>query len=378
MVPAIMSAILDHRKADWERTVLWWGRFDPNYSRNRVVRRLLVELGLKVKDFHPAFSRLGDLEANLRRLPRPALVWVPCFRQRDLAAASRWASRHGVPLVFDPLISAYDKQVDERGKLAAGSPSAIRLLKSERDLFARADMVLADTPEHAAYFAEVLGVKGEKLAVVFVGAEAGLFHPAPLKEKQEGAPLEVLFYGSFIPLQGPEVVVEAAKRYTGRPVHWTLLGQGPLRQACEEKAKDLKNVSFEDWLPYEKLPARIHEADVLLGVFGTTQKASRVIPNKVYQALACGRAVVTRQANAYPELLKTREISGLLWIPAGDAESLARHIEDLAGDRDKLRRMGKAAAETSAEYFSEDSIRQQLAGALETLMGNMAPDQHAR
>lgn len=349
------------------RTVLWWGRFDPDYSRNRIQRALLQDMGWQVRDFHPVFSGLGDVEARMRRIGDPDLVWVPCFRQRDIEAASRWARRRGVPVLFDPLISAYDKQVDERGKLAPGSPQARKLLAWERDRFARADLVLADTPAHAAYFSETLGVKRERLAVVYVGAEEALFQPAPLREAAMDAPLDVLFYGSFIPLQGAEVVIEAARVYAGRPVRWTLLGQGPLRTLCEEKARGLDNVAFEDWLPYEKLAARIARADILLGVFGTTHKAARVIPNKVYQALACGRTVVTQPAEAYPESLRIQEGSGLVWSPAGDPHALARHVADLATNRDRLRQLSEAAAATSARYFSGAAIRNQLAAALEKL-----------
>ncbi|MHB1145465.1 MAG: glycosyltransferase [Thiobacillus sp.] len=347
--------------------VIWWGRFDPGYSRNRILRKLFSEMGWQVKDFHPKFAGVADWEARLYRLPRPDLVWVPCFRQRDLAAASRWARKQGIPLVFDPLISAYDKQVDEREKLKAGSSRAQRLLSWERGLFQRANRIIADTPAHADYFAQVLGVPGNMLSVVYVGAEEALFKPESHPARIPGEPLEVLFYGSFIPLQGPQVVIEAARLYRGPPVKWVLLGQGPLRRMCEEKARGLANVTFEDWMPYEKLPARIYRADILLGVFGTTPKAGRVIPNKVFQSLACGRPVITRSASAYPEALVAAENSGLVWTPAGDAQSLADHVATLAADPGTLRLFGEAAAHASRQYFSESALRHQLDAALKAL-----------
>lgn len=347
-------------------SVLWWGRFDPGYSRNRILRKQFAELGWQVQDFQPKLAQLGDWEARLRRLPRPDLVWVPCFRQRDLAAASRWARQLGVPLVFDPLISAYDKQVDERGKLDAASSRAQTLLAWERTLFQRADRVIADTPAHADYFAEVLKVERARIDVIYVGAEEALFRPKLLPH--EHAPTEVLFYGSFIPLQGPEVVVEAARLYQGPPVKWVLLGQGPLRSVCEERAEGIAGLSFEDWLPYESLPERIQRANILLGVFGTTPKAGRVIPNKVFQSLACGRVVVTRSAASYPEALLAAENSGLEWVPAGDARALADKVAALAGNPDRLSGLGEAAAATSRQHFSEAAVRGQLERALAGLV----------
>ena len=345
-------------------SVLWWGRFDASYSRNRILRKLFGELGWQVRDFHPTFSSMGDWEARLRWLPKADLVWVPCFRQRDLAAASRWARRYGIPLIFDPLISAYDKQVDERGKLSADSLRAKRLLAWEQALFQRADRIVADTPAHADYYARVLGVESRKLDVVYVGAEEAKFRPGPLPPERSEEPQEALFYGSFIPLQGPQVVVEAAMLYTGPPVKWVLLGQGPLRSVCEERARGLEAVRFEDWLPYERLPERIQRADILLGVFGITPKAGRVIPNKVFQSLASGRVVVTRSAAAYPEALLAGDSNGLEWVPAGDAQALADRVAVLAGNRARLHQLGEAAAATSREYFSEAAVRRQLEKAL--------------
>jgi glycosyltransferase involved in cell wall biosynthesis len=348
------------------RSVLWWGRFDPGYSRNRNLRKLFARLGWRITDFHPRHSGLADWQAHLRRLPAPDLVWAPCFRQRDIRAASRWAARHGVPLAIDPLISAYDKQVDERRKLAAESRRAKRLLAWERDLFKRADLVVADTPAHADYFSRTLGVSPDRIQVIYVGADDALFRPVPPRASEAG-PVEVLFYGSFIPLQGPETVVEAARLYTGPAARWVMLGDGPLRPACEQAARGLDNLAFENWLPYEELPARIHQADILLGVFGTTPKADRVIPNKVFQALASGRPVVTRAASAYPDELSRSDDSGLIWVAAGDSQQLADQVARLAADRSARHRLGVAAAATIERYFAAPRIEQQLARALAQL-----------
>lgn len=348
-------------------TVLWWGKFDAAYSRNRTLRKILGQLGWKIRDFIPRISQLADLEADMRRLPTPDLIWVPCFRHRDMAAAARWARRRKVPLLFDPLISAYDKQVDERMKFDANSVRAKRLLAWERKLFQQAQLVIADTEEHAHYFQRMLGAAADKLAIVYVGADSDLFTPAPLPQRPPETPIEVLFYGSFIPLQGPQVVVQAARQYDGPPVKWTLLGDGPLRKECAALAATSPNIVFEDWIPFESLPDRIKQASVLLGVFGTTPKTKRVIPNKVFQSLACGRPVITSRTAAYPECIATSDDSGLIWTGVNAPGEIAARVAWLADNPDALARSAEAAASTYRNYFSEDQLRVQLLSALAKL-----------
>ena len=346
-----------------EKTVLWWGRFDPDYSRNGVVRQHLVALGWTIRDFHPKFCALGDLEAALRRLPKPALVWVPCFRQRDMAAARRWCDRNRIPLVFDPLISAYDKQVWERFKLKDESPAAQRLLAWERGIFSKADRVIADTPCHARFFNETLGVREDRVRVVYVGADETLFRPVP--DRTPGSPLDVLFYGSFIPLHGAQTIIEAARVYQGPPVRWCLLGDGPTKPECQKAAAGLSNVFFEDRIPYATLPARIHRADILLGVFGTTLKAGRVIANKVFQALAAGRPVITRTSDAYPK--EACESGALAFVSPGDPQALATKVAEWASQRETLAFRGRAARELYDAHFSSVLIRRQLTESLSSL-----------
>lgn len=353
------------------RTVLWWGRFDPEYSRNRILRNLLLKLGYRILDFQPRFSTLADWEARLKRLPRVDLIWVPCFRQRDLAAASRWARAQGIPLLFDPLISAYDKQVFEREKIPPGSPKAQRLLDWERRLFLRADILLADTEEHARFFRDVFSVSASRLHVVYVGAEEPLFSVGEgHTKKKAGEPLEALFYGSFIPLQGAPVIIEAARCYQGPPLHWTLIGAGPQLAQCKQLAAGLSNVSFEPWVEYSALPERIRRADILLGVFGTTPKAGRVIPNKVFQALACGKPVVTRKSAAYPPTAVAKTVLyGPHWVEAGDPAGLAAMVAHLA--RQLVLESGYETKGWNlyTDVFSNQVILEQLQLALFSVQG---------
>ena len=356
-----------------DRRILWWGRFDPDYSRNRILRQVLAELGWAVTDFHPRLSPFGDLEARIRIRAIPTFVWVPCFRQRDLAAAARWAHRYGLPLLFDPLISAYDKQVFERGKFKQDSSAAERLLKWERKLFSRPDIILADTEPHAEYFHITHDVPREKLQIVPVGAEEALFKPAAApRQHANNEPIEVLFYGSFIPLQGPQVIVEAARLTQGENIRWHLLGDGPLRKDCETAAQGLDNVVFEDRLAYHKLPARIQHADILLGVFGATQKAARVIPNKVYQALACGKPVITQRSPAYPITLSDADDAGIAWLGSHHAEDLATSVRRLSSDSTLRIKMGQAARLSYERNFSIRHIRSVLQVILSTLQHNIS------
>ena len=328
--------------------LLWWGRFDPEYSRNRILRSMLEKNGLGLIDFRPQSSFLGSLEAALRRPPPGDAVWVPCFRHRDFNSARRFADKRGLKLVFDPLISSWDKVVYERQKYHIDHRKARSLLQWERSLFSRADVVIADTAPHAEFYIDQLGASASHTHVVPVGAEEIYFTRQPPSIPTDSP--EVLFYGSFIGLQGPQHIIEAARLVP--EVRWTLLGDGPLRSHCETMARDVTNISFEDWIPYEKLPERIARADILLGIFGDSPKAGRVVPNKVYQALACGRPVVTRQSPAYPSELQNTPHSGVVLIPPADPNALAAEVRNLTATPKGLRVLAVQAGTTFEHYFS--------------------------
>lgn len=339
------------------RTILWWGRFDRNYSRNRLLISLMRRNGFTLRDFVPISSYFGSLQAMVAD-PGPAdLIWVPCFRHRDFNAARRYGDKHRIPVVFDPLISAWDKAVFERKKFSSQSRRSRRLLRWEQALFSRADAVIADTHPHGEFYQGCLTSDPKKTFVIPVGAEQPLFCPQP--DRACGRAPEILFFGSFIDLQGPEVIVAAAQRVP--EARWTMLGDGPQRSRCETAGRGCDNLFFEDWLPYEQLPQRIGRADIVLGIFGDSAKASRVIPNKVYQALACGRPVVTRHSDAYPTIvLDNPDMHGLFLTPPADPAALAEQIRTMLRQPDRFQSWGHQARLLFDHHFSETAIETAL------------------
>lgn len=312
------------------KRILWWGRhgnYGPNYPRNRTIIKCLESLGYEVIEFQPRFSKLADFEAYFRKFDKVDLVWVPCFRQRDISAASRWARKNKLPLFFDPLISAYDKRVNEKKKYKPESKQAKNLLRWEKKLFSLADILIADTVCHKQYFIEQLGCIKDKVYVIPVSAEESLFYP---KEPRSNEVPEILFFGTFIGLQGPRYIAEAIKFYEGPSIKLVFLGDGPERKQCEKIVHNQTNpnvsVHFENWIEFHDLPNRIRKADICLGIFGTGDKSRRVVPNKVYQSLACGKPVITMLSDAYPLELLKQENHGIVFCDPGNPKSIADSI----------------------------------------------------
>jgi glycosyltransferase involved in cell wall biosynthesis len=345
-------------------TVLWWGRSDPGYSRNRIILNLLSELGWHVEFFHPFSSLLGRPQAFFQRPGTPQLIWVPCFRQRDMHSAVVWARRWKCPLVFDPLISAYQKEVFEKGKWSAGERAAVKLRSWEANLFRQADWVIADTSLHARFYTDTFDLDPDRVCVVYVGAEDAVFRPADADPN--ATPREALFFGSFLALQGPEFILDAAEEIADKNIRWVLLGDGDLRARVEARARGLSNVRFEPWMPYELLPQRLAKASILLGIFGTTPKAEMVIPNKVFQAMAVGRPLITRRSEAYPQPVRESRVIG--WVPPGDARAIGRQVAEMFADPGGLLRRGHQTRQLYDQYFSLHHIRRQLQDVLEKAM----------
>ena len=368
------------------RAVASFGTYDPGYPRNAVLISGLRELGVEVLEFQaplPALTAaqmatprgaarlaVGVLEAHARLIAQhrrrlqidavvvgyPGHFLMPFGR---LLAAFR-----GVRLVFDPLVSLWDTFAGDRGLVAAGGWKAAAVRAVDRAAFALPSLVLADTWAHAAYYQAEFALPRRKLAVVPVGALPAPQASGAARPLEYGEPVTIFQYGKWSPLHGAEAVLAAAELLRAEPFRFVLAGEGQLSGAlrAEIGRRRLANVEWLGTLSPAELRAHTLAADICLGVFGGSDKAARVVPNKVYDALACGRPVVTAGTPGARELLHDGEDAVL--VPAADGAALAAALRRLLAF-DERARLGAAALALYRRALTPPLIAGELLAALE-------------
>jgi glycosyltransferase involved in cell wall biosynthesis len=339
------------RQAPGRRRVLFFGTYDAAiYPRIAVLREGFASLGDEVVECNEPLRVPTGLRVRMLREPwlAPVLLWqiLRCWLRLALRA---WSAGHidlivvgymgqfdihlaralwpRVPIVLDHLVPAGEAAVDRRcsNVLLVG---ALRLL--DRAATRAADVVCVDTEQHLALAGRRRGV------VVPVGARESWF-VAP--RHTSSAPLKVIFFGSFTPLQGAPVIAEAIALLGGSGIEFTLVGRGQDWAECRALAAGCPNVRWLDWVEPDELPAFVAGHDVTLGIFGTGNKARLVVPTKVFQGAAAGTAIVTSDTEPQRAALG----GAAAYVRPGDADALARTLLALEGDRDRVRRLRDAA-----------------------------------
>ena len=367
--------------------IAYFGTYDPAYPRNRVLIDGLRAAGAEVLEYDaPLDSSLtaadmatavgagrlaGELAgAHLALLARHrrgvtfdvVVVGYPGHLMVPLAWAV--ARYRRAMLVFDPLVSLFDTFAGDRELLAGDSAAGHLAGLVDRVSFALPDLVLADTEGHADYYAEVLRVPRARLAVVPVGAVPLAGASGDARELGPGEALRVVQYGRWSPLHGLPTVLDAAEQLRDEPFVFELIGDGQLAGwlAGEVRRRGLSTVEPAEALPGWRLRARVLAADVSLGVFGTSDKAGRVVPNKVYDALAAGRPLVTADSPAARELLT--DGGDALLVPAGDAAALAAALRRLRDTAERAR-LGSGALALYRRRCTPEAVAAALLAALE-------------
>jgi glycosyltransferase involved in cell wall biosynthesis len=364
--------------------VLIAGTFDRDFARNRVLKSLLEREGVKVRVLHRELwgtdrhlhvnrSKLRllaraaviypHLALRLARIERPDLILVGYPGYFDMPVLAPIAKARRIPIMFDPFISLFDTVVQDRG--LRGPRSFVGRLSRAADGIAcrLASVVLVDTPSHADYFVQATGISPDRFRVLWLGAQEDVFRSQP---GTEPTPRLVVFHGTFIPLQGLPTIIRAAKLLEDKDIRFRIVGDGQERPAVERLLRELavSNVELPGRVPREEVPREIAAASLCLGIFGTSEKAGRVVPNKLFECLAVGRPVVTADTPA----IRSAFSGEVEVVPPGDPEALAEKIESLLASPARLVELAAAGRARFERDYSEVTLGRQLCSYVDELI----------
>ncbi|MDB5266910.1 MAG: group 1 glycosyl transferase [Parcubacteria group bacterium] len=344
----------------------FFGIYDREYSRNKVIIRGLEENGYSIVHAHidPKVHkglkkywllakeaqkfRGEDLEFIFVAFPGHTCVWLA----KLLFPRKR--------IVFDIFISQYASNVVDR---KVHKPYS---LKAYKDYFLdwysirAADVVVIDANEHIKAFGRNYGLKKEKAIRIFLSsALTPVEHPKDTSGREE---FIVHYHGTFIGVHGVEHIIRAAKMVEGNPrIVFKMIGGGQLQKEMKTLAESLglRNMEFFGRIPdYQDVLKRIDDCDVLLGAFGTTERGHWVIMNKIFEGMVFGKAMVSADTPGMRELFTDRE--NVSMCKAGDPSDLAEKILELEKDEALKKKIGQAALDLFKAKLSPKMLVQEF------------------
>jgi glycosyltransferase involved in cell wall biosynthesis len=266
----------------------------------------------------------------------------------DLIHAHWWvpggwfARRWGVPYVIT--CHGSDVRLLERGDLVRKAASGV---------FRRAARVTTVSKFLAGDIARLLPDTALKLVVTPMPVDVATFTSGDRTIKAE--PPQILYAGNLVQSKGVDVLLEAAAELTRRGVGYRLrlLGEGPMRQQLEARARSLRlepQISWSAFVPQSAMPAEYGASTVtVLPSRGSAEGLGLTL----VEALLAGSAIVGTPAGGIPEVVLHEE-TGLL-ARDGDPIDLAIQIQRLLQDRSLRERLTAAGKERVLELYAPEA-----------------------
>lgn len=373
--------------------ILYFGAYDKNYSRNKIILDGLKKNHTEIYECHikkPTFKSESKLTFFLYILFTPLIIlyrnlilnakgyyiylrknidiiFVGYPAHLDIISAFFIKKLSNKKIVLDSLDSIYDTFVLDR-KLIKNKFLITILFKIEKFLYKLPDMILTDTGSNKKFLAKTLQIPKNKIRILYVGAENKIYKP--LKKQRANKIFTVIFYGFASPLHGIEYIIKAAKicEEKKEKIKFILLGNGQTTKKDVSLAKKLgiKNIDFLPSMKEEKAAKIVQKADIFLGVFKGNSKSLRVIPNKVFQGIAMAKPVITEDCSGIREIFENKK--NIYLCKPADSEDLARKIITLYKDKDLRQKIAKSGSKLYKSNFTPKIIGEKLEVNLKKLV----------
>jgi glycosyltransferase involved in cell wall biosynthesis len=305
--------------------------------------------------FHVSTFVLGAPDIRLVHRPETRLIHLPHRRQTPRILKEFIWGRHDIlfyvkaspaekiylkcrPKWLDKrvVIGTVESQSDLRNEPTI-KPEQVRLWEQT---VLRCDFLFSNSSSVRASLKKEYGLSSE---IVPTGVDTKFFTPA--WDRPPNGRSRVLFVGSLRPFKGPQLLLQAAAKFS--TLDFVIVGEGMLRRELELRVKEerLNNVQLAGSLDADALRLQYRKADIFL--FPSRWEGS---PKVILEASACGLPVIARR-DYQPETVLDCATG---YLGSSDDE-LLEHLKRLSGSPELRRDMGRAARAHS-ERFDWDLI----------------------
>lgn len=345
--------------------ICYFGDFDISYPRSRVfikgLRKNNIDIIICNDRTNSAKKYFNLLKKFLSTKEDFDLVIVGYSNSRLLVPLIRPFTRK--PVIWDAFYSVYNNLVFNRKLVNRYNPKALMYWFLDWLSCFLSDFVVLDTDAHIEYFIKTFHIPRKKFLRIFVGTDNDIFYPGD-SDKND---FVVHFHGKFIPHQGVKYIVEAISYLRNENITFQIIGQGQQYQEIKKKASslNLSNIIWVDRVDYDTLPKYINKAEICLGGFGGEDQSLMASMNKLFEYMACGKAIITADTPASREFLQDGKSA--VFCHKEDGKDLANKILFLKNNSQLRKNLGVNARKDFETKYNPQILIKGLMAKLKTL-----------
>ncbi len=343
-------------------TVCFFGNYISDYSRVRVLRKGFQQNNFEVLECHTrkkGFKKYLELYKQHKKVKNKYDILLVMMGGQTLVWFAKLISNKKI--IFDAFTSLYLTNVEDRKICSSKSFKAKYYAWLDKSSCKKADKILLDTQAQINYFVEKYKLNKNKFIRVFVGSEndCGLINKNNNKFSNK---FIVHWHGYIVPFYSLETIIKSAKileKY--KDIEFQIVTRFNSKyeniKNLSEKL-NLKNIKFFPETDYQGVFKFINQADICLGIFGDNKKAQVVIPNKIYEAVACAKPIITVNHKVLNELFI--ENKNIILVNSKDEKDLANKILELKNNKELRNKISQNLYKLYQEKLTPQYIVQQI------------------
>ncbi len=249
--------------------------------------------------------------------------------------------------------------------------------KNEEKVIKNASMVLPIIPNLQRYAIE-MGAVENNTRIFPLGINLELFKKLPRNEKLldelgiDKTDKVILFIGTLFEFSGLEKIIEQYDVILNKNlnVKFLIIGGGSQFDHLKSviKKKNLEShVMMTNFLPQQILPEYLSLASICIQPFDTNYITNRILPSKILEYFACGKAVLSTPLEGTVEILPD-ESFGIIYA---SQDNFVEKLSELLSDETKLNELGSNGYDYVIKNHDWKVLTKKMICFFESIMSNI-------